>query len=213
MPFKVVFVRERQGKMSEENKTIFCTECGSANSASAKFCSNCGTKLEQPVEQSQEQTATAGGVFSSETVQPTYEKIADAEGIKPEQNFAYQEESNTSYGSEQTSVFRTEEPKYYSEPVRNEAQNGGNIGFAIASLVCGIISLLCCCLGLFSAVLAIAAVVLGVITLCFKYDGKGMAIAGIATGGISLAILITAVIISKSAVYSELVNEFSSVFY
>lgn len=54
---------------------------------------------------------------------------------------------------------------------------------------------------------------LGVITLCFKYDGKGMAIAGIATGGISLAILITAVIISKSAVYSELVNEFSSVFY
>lgn len=183
--------------MNEENKTIYCTECGSANSASAKFCSNCGTKLEQPVEQSQEQIAPSEGVFSSETVQPAYEKVADAEEIKPEQS----------------TVFRAEEPKYYSAPVHNAVQSGGNIGFAIASLVCGIISLLCCCLGLFSAVLAIAAVVLGVITLCFKYDGKGMAIAGIATGGISVAILITAVIISKTAVYSELVNEFSSVFY
>ncbi|MDD6492995.1 MAG: zinc-ribbon domain-containing protein [Firmicutes bacterium] len=199
--------------MSEENKTIYCTECGSANSASSKFCSNCGTKLVQPVEQSQEQAAPAEGVFSSETAQPVYEKIADAEEIKPEQNFAYQEESNTSYGAEQSSVFRAEEPKYYSEPVKNEIQGGGNIGFAIASLVCGIISLLCCCLGLFSAVLAIAAVVLGIVTLCFKYDGKGMAIAGIITGGIALAILIFAIIFSKSVAYSEFLDAFSGAFY
>ena len=30
--------------MSEEMK-VFCTQCGSENSAEAKFCANCGSKL------------------------------------------------------------------------------------------------------------------------------------------------------------------------
>ena len=200
--------------MEEENKTIYCTECGSANRATFKFCSNCGIKLEQSVELSQEETPSVKDVFSSETSQSAYEKIADAEEIKPEQIFTYQEERNTNYEANQSSVLETEEPMYYySDPIKNVVQGGGNIGFSIASLVCGIISLLCCCLGLFSAVLAVAAVALGVITLCFKYDGKGMAIAGITTGGVTLVIRITAVVIGQTAVYSELVNEFSSVFY
>ena len=63
---------------------------------------------------------------------------------------------------------------------------GGNIGIAIASMVCGILSIPCCCLWVFSALLGVAAVVLGIITFSQKYDGRGMAIAGIITGGIGL---------------------------
>ncbi|MDE6202725.1 MAG: zinc-ribbon domain-containing protein, partial [Lachnospiraceae bacterium] len=33
--------------MSEEKKTIYCTQCGSENDVNSKFCSNCGSKLGQ----------------------------------------------------------------------------------------------------------------------------------------------------------------------
>ena len=95
-------------------------------------------------------------------------------------------------------------------------EGGGNIGFAIASLVCGILSLLCCCLDLFSPILAIAAIVLGVITLCFKYDGKGMAIAGIATGGVALVFRIIILIIAfatGTTAYEEFMRGFMDEFY
>lgn len=71
----------------------------------------------------------------------------------------------------------------FASEIRQMAK-GGNIGLAIASMVCGIVSIVCCCMWLFSLMLAIAAIVLGIIALNKKYDGKGMAIAGIITGGI-----------------------------
>lgn len=83
--------------------------------------------------------------------------------------------------------------QYYGVPVADEIQQktgGGNIGVAIAAMVCGIISIPCCCLWLFSAVLAVAAIVLGIIAISQKYDGKGMAIAGIVTGGVGLLLVI-----------------------
>ncbi len=67
-------------------------------------------------------------------------------------------------------------------------QEGGKIGFSIASLVCGILSIIFCCSDIFGFILAVAAVVLGIIVLRNKYDGKGMAIAGIITGGIGFLI-------------------------
>ena len=76
-----------------------------------------------------------------------------------------------------------------------------------------IFSIVCCCFTLFSAVLAVAAVVLGIITLCFKYDGKGMAIAGIATGGVGLVIVIFTMILSGSATYNEIMYDFMDDLY
>lgn len=210
--------------MSEENKMIYCTQCGSENSSESKFCSNCGSKLEQTVSfKKEEQSLKEEGIFSSEETKPAYEKITDAEEEKPVAIPSYQEEIKINYGSEtqgfgtgtqsstdsnSSAYYTSSQPQYYSSPEYNSGnQGGGNIGFAIASLVCGIISLLCCCMTLFSAVLAVAAVVLGVITLCFKYDGKGLAIAGIITGGIGLVIVIFAMILSGTTSYNELVNE------
>ena len=189
--------------MSEEKKRIYCTQCGSGNDASSKFCSSCGAKLEsrQPEENTE-------GVFSG------YEKITDAEEVKPAIN-PYQEEIKINYssddrcysgGSYSNAYYDTQQASYYSADPEAE-KGGGNIGFAIASLVCGIISLLCCCLTLFSALLGIAAIVLGVITISNKYDGKAMAIAGIATGGVSLAIVILAIILRSTSFYREMMDE------
>lgn len=82
---------------------------------------------------------------------------------------------------------------YYTMPAGEgvyQKTEGGNIGVAIASMVCGIISIPCCCLWMFSAILAIAAVVLGIIALSQKYDGKGLAVAGIITGGVGFILAI-----------------------
>ena len=76
----------------------------------------------------------------------------------------------------------------FKEPDQKPKSNG----FGIASLICGIISLVCSCgLGL-SIILSILAIVFGAIQL--KNDKNGMAIGGIVTGaiGIVLSIIIIA---------------------
>ncbi len=63
-------------------------------------------------------------------------------------------------------------------------------GFAIAGMVCGILSIVCCCLGWVSLILAIVGMVFSVLTLVQKKPGKGMAIAGIVCSAIGLVITI-----------------------
>ena len=92
----------------------------------------------------------------------------------------------------------------YSVPEEPEKE-GGYIGVAIASLVCGILSLLCCpiaccgsCCGGLNILLAIAAIVLGIIALVKAFEGKGMAIAGLVCGGIALVLMIFALALPAS---------------
>lgn len=224
---------EEGEKMSEENKMIYCTQCGSENNAESKFCSNCGNKLEKPTVSVEEQSVKSEGVFSGQESTTVYEKITDAEEEAPAPIPSYREEIKINYsqgpqsfgsgsynsnGTDKNSnVYNvSSQPQYYTTDGNTSGtsnQGGGNIGFAIASMICGIFSLLCCCFTLFSAVLAIAAVVLGIITLCFKYDGKGMAIAGIATGGVGIVIVIFSMILSSSEAYNSMVYEFMDEFY
>lgn len=218
--------------MNEDKKTIYCIQCGSENPESAKFCSNCGAKIEK---------SQTDGIFSEGdtlSAQPTvYEKITDAEEERPAN--PYQEEIKINYGPDNNnygnndysnssnygnynggtganSYYDSGQSQYYSAESTPVKEGGGNIGFAIASLVCGILSLLCCCLDLFSPILAIAAIVLGVITLCFKYDGKGMAIAGIATGGVALVFRIIILIIvfaTGTSAYGDFMRGFMDELY
>ncbi len=76
-------------------------------------------------------------------------------------------------------------------------ESKGYIGFAIASLVCGILSIICCCIPGLSSVLSIAAVALGIVTLVKGYEGRGFAIAGIVTGAIGFPIQIFAIYFEK----------------
>ena len=83
----------------------------------------------------------------------------------------------------------------YAEP-----KNDSKV-FAIISLVCGILSLLCSCCGWLGILIAVAGVVLGIISIKKEEDAKGMAIAGIICGGIGLLIAII-VIVSLGALSS-----------
>ena len=93
------------------------------------------------------------------------------------------------------SADESSEGSYYDESSMDysslyDTEVGGKLGFAIASLVCGSLSILCCIGACATLPLSIAAIVLGIITLVKSYDGRGFAIAGIATGGVGLVLQI-----------------------
>ncbi len=85
-----------------------------------------------------------------------------------------------------------EQQNYYQPP-----QQQPTPGFSIASMVCGILSLvLFCCLWKYDLVLSIPAIALGVIGLKKEENGKGMAVAGIICGAIGLLLGISFIIVS-----------------
>lgn len=179
--------------MSDEMR--MCAQCGSSNGAEAKFCANCGARLETA---EAAQPAAENNVYAQELPD-------EAEGAAP-----IQEEIKIDYDNNEGSFSSVSYGTVQAEP-RTE-DKGGCIGLSIASLVCGILSLICCCLTWFSFVLTIAAIVCGIITLVKNYDGKGMAIAGIITGGLGLVIVIMSLCISLALpteeIYQEILDEF-----
>lgn len=77
----------------------------------------------------------------------------------------------------------------FGQPVKAvvyDAVPSNHNGVAVAALICGILSIFFCWVPLVDLGVSIAAVVCGIITLTKKYDGKGMAIAGLITGVIGL---------------------------
>ena len=72
--------------------------------------------------------------------------------------------------------------------VADNKPNGEGKGFAITSLVLGIVSLVLFCIPYLAILCAIAAIVFGVIGL--KKAGKGMAIAGLILGIVALILYV-----------------------
>lgn len=86
--------------------------------------------------------------------------------------------------------------------------NEGSKGLSIAALIMGILSMLCCCIGF---PFAIVGIILAVIVLVKGKNGKGLAIAGLITSGITLVIsIIAAVSIIPVMPYMEGWIEFGS---
>ena len=82
----------------------------------------------------------------------------------------------------------------------SDKDNGnGNTGMSIASLVCGILSILCCCTGWFGLILASVALVLGIISVKNNYSGRELAIAGIITGGCGIVLALVMLIFAALA--------------
>lgn len=90
----------------------------------------------------------------------------------------------------------------YNQPPQPPQQGGQ--GMAIAGMVLGIISLVCCCLGWIAAIMAITSLVLSIITLVQHKPGKGMAICGIVCSAISLILVIILYVIAGSITPSDL---------
>lgn len=173
------------------NEKIYCTSCGAENETSAHFCVSCGAKLE-PVVQEPDTNV-------NETVETVTGDVVDQDSVNADQNDYQNTYSQDTY-TQTTQSTQT----YYSVP-EEPKKGGGYIGVAIASLICGILALICCpvaccgaCCGGFNILLAIAAIALGIIALVKAFDGKGMAIAGLICGGIALIGMLFALAVPRS---------------
>ncbi len=193
---------------------MICSSCGHEIMDGSKFCINCGAKLEEAVnvpegfveEVAEEVTeASAEAADTSASVDETLNTAQEAyEQAASDLSDTADQAANESLGKEDSSSSFYESNETYTE-YSEEEEGGGNIGFAIASLVCGCLSILCCVGGCVSWIFSIVAIVMGAITIAKKYDGRGFAIAGIATGGVGIVISIIMVVV----MFSEgLLNEF-----
>ncbi len=86
----------------------------------------------------------------------------------------------------------------YETPSYDTPSSEGSKVFGIISLVCGILSLLCCCTGWIGLVLSIAAIVLGILSINKQEDARGMAIAGIVCGGVGVILALIMVIMGAA---------------
>lgn len=85
-----------------------------------------------------------------------------------------------------------------------EGQSNGGAGLGIASMVLGIVSLVCsCCLWYVSIPCAIIGIILGAVSLKGNRAGKGMAIAGLVCSLISIVPAVI-VLVSGAALLSGL---------
>jgi hypothetical protein len=89
-------------------------------------------------------------------------------------------------------------------PYGQPPQEQGGQGMAIAGMVLGIISLVCCCSGYFALVIGIVGFVLSLIVLVQKKPGKGMAIAGIICASIAVITILALLMIGRSVSTDEL---------
>lgn len=192
------------------NEKTFCTMCGAENEKGAKFCVSCGNKLEMPAEEAvkevvAEAPTTEQGMNVDAEVQT--DAVSTTEGEATVEPTATYSQPTTTYSQPATTY-------YYAEPEPTKA--GGYQGFAIASLICGIVALICCplaccgcCFKVFEWLLVIAAIALGIVTIVKAYAGKGMAIVGIVCGGIALLGLLMALIVpaATGAAMSDICSE------
>lgn len=101
---------------------------------------------------------------------------------------------------------------YYDQNSYNSGEeenpNSGKKGFAVTSLILGIVSLVCCCCG-FGYITAPISIIFAIIVLVKKYGGKGMAIAGIIMSAICI-ILLVFVQVSFGPEYKQFASDYIS---
>ncbi len=92
-----------------------------------------------------------------------------------------------------------ETPTNSTSNMSNQEPSQNGKGFAIASMICGIASIVLCCFTYFALILSIAAIVLGIVSKKKSSEGSGMALAGIITGAVGALIALTFIIIGAVA--------------
>lgn len=85
------------------------------------------------------------------------------------------------------------------------------IGLSIASMVLGILSIVCCWIWYLGGFFALVGLVLGIISMVKKCSGKGMAVAGIICSAIGLIISAVMIVIVIAGVASSAAS--SSYYY
>ena len=71
-------------------------------------------------------------------------------------------------------------------------------GFAIAGMICGILSIVCCCAWYISGILGILGLVFSIMVLVRNLPGKGLAIAGVICAAIGIILAIGLLVFALS---------------
>ena len=121
-----------------------------------------------------------------EAFQNSAASLQDTGNPAPYENTSAQNGNPYSQTSNQPPVQSQINP-YYNP---NQEPPKQSSGLSIASMVLGIISIVSCCVACLSIPLGILAVIFGIIGVVKNQPGKGMAVAGIITGGISIAAVV-----------------------
>ncbi len=120
-----------------------------------------------------------------------------------EEDKKVEEVMNTQSSNQETTSEVVKTAKVVEEPKKDKK------GFCIASMVLGIIALVCFCVWYISIPCAILAIIFGVIGI--KSTSKGMAVAGLVTGSIglivSIAIFLFLVIVGMAVGFTEALED------
>lgn len=165
-----------------------CKHCGAPLIEGEKFCRNCGNAY------------------------PVFEKIeaetvSEPEPVKTMDDFDYDYKSSDSSESQSSQSYSSQQSSQYEN---NWSQSGnaappqGSMALSIISMVLGLVSIGCCCLMGANIAAAVGAVVCGIIALTTGKPGRGMAIAGIITGGIGIIMGLAAMGLDSSGVMNSI---------
>lgn len=145
------------------------------------------------------QNSNQSGTFDSGNSQTS----GDGNYYAPSQNdnsngyYSYSQNSNPNYYNSQPGDGFTQTNDNFNSVNNSGYQNyvpepEEGPGYAIAGMVCGILSILCCCQCYISGILGIIGMVFSIMVLKGGKPGKGMAIAGVVCSavGIVLALFI-----------------------
>ncbi|MEG0912079.1 MAG: zinc-ribbon domain-containing protein [Oscillospiraceae bacterium] len=164
-----------------------CPKCNYKNADNALYCSSCGTKLEAACETSPatDKLPTVDNIqntnVESQPSAPLYPN-----GGTPQQPTAPTFPTYTQPQSQPPANTCAPNTYYSYSPLQREGQNRD--WAAIASLVCGILSLPCCITVYGGIILAICAIVFGILGL--KSSKKSMSIVGLCFGVVGAVISI-----------------------
>lgn len=132
---------------------------------------------------------------SSSYQQPTYgqsyQQSQQSYQSQPYQVPDYQSQSyQQPYQSQPYQAPQYSAQPYQASPYDMQDQPKRSSGLAIASMVCGILSVVICCGMWVSWILSVVAIILGAVSLSKRQGGRGMAIAGIITAVFGLLLSI-----------------------
>lgn len=92
----------------------------------------------------------------------------------------------------------------------NDKPNKSQNGYAIASLVLGILSIVCCCSPYISAAMGVISIVFFVIDKKNTGKANGMAIAGLICGIFGLFMAVISIIVSFTSFSESFLNDYMS---
>ena len=111
----------------------------------------------------QQYSQQGAGQYSSQQFGPRQPHMSSQKGNYSDPN-AYQPQSQ------------------FNSPYNGPVEKPGPNGFQVASLIVGILSIVCCCWGLFSIILAVAGIILAIV-------GNKQCKHGVGTGGLACSII------------------------